>query len=192
MSLDVDEDILQDFLIEAGEILEQLSEQLVELEKQPDDKDLLNAIFRGFHTVKGGSGFLGLTPLVDVCHCAENLFDLLRNGECEATPELMDTILRSLDTVNDMFATVQSMEMPEICRSDLLEELHRLSSGGAGAPKAEKKKNQSQKLKKPLVVIAALMKLPKMNLKPCSMNYMDLVVRKKRLQNQLKPAAASG
>lgn len=137
MTLDVDEDILQDFLIEAGEILEQLSEQLVELEKQPDDKDLLNAIFRGFHTVKGGSGFLGLTPLVDVCHCAENLFDLLRNGECEATPELMDTILRSLDTVNDMFATVQGMEMPEPADPDLLEELHRLSSGGAAAPAAE-------------------------------------------------------
>ena len=144
MSLDVDEDILQDFLIEAGEILEQLSEQLVELEKQPDDKDLLNAIFRGFHTVKGGSGFLGLTPLVDVCHCAENLFDLLRNGECEATPELMDTILRSLDTVNDMFATVQGMEMPESADPDLLEELHRLSSGGAAAPAEEEKEPEPE------------------------------------------------
>ncbi|MGL5553340.1 MAG: Hpt domain-containing protein, partial [Plesiomonas shigelloides] len=54
MSFELDEDILQDFLIEAGEIIERLSEQLVELEQQPNDKDLLNAIFRGFHTVKGG------------------------------------------------------------------------------------------------------------------------------------------
>ncbi|MDA1380179.1 Hpt domain-containing protein [Plesiomonas shigelloides subsp. oncorhynchi] len=53
MSFELDEDILQDFLIEAGEIIERLSEQLVELEQQPNDKDLLNAIFRGFHTVKG-------------------------------------------------------------------------------------------------------------------------------------------
>ena len=53
MSFGADEEILQDFLVEAGEILEQLSEQLVELESRPDDADLLNAIFRGFHTVKG-------------------------------------------------------------------------------------------------------------------------------------------
>ena len=54
MSFDVDQEILEDFLVEAGEILEQLSEQLVELEQRPDDRELLNAIFRGFHTVKGG------------------------------------------------------------------------------------------------------------------------------------------
>ena len=64
MSFDVDEDILQDFLVEAGEILEQLQEQLVDLENNPEDADLLNAIFRGYHTVKGGAGFLSLTELV--------------------------------------------------------------------------------------------------------------------------------
>ena len=71
MSFDADEEILQDFLVEAGEILELLSEQLVDLEQRPQDKDLLNAIFRGFHTVKGGAGFLQLSPLVDCCHAAE-------------------------------------------------------------------------------------------------------------------------
>lgn len=63
MSFDADEEILQDFLVEAGEILELLSEQLVELENRPNDSDLLNAIFRGFHTVKGGAGFLQLEAL---------------------------------------------------------------------------------------------------------------------------------
>lgn len=62
MSFDVDEEILQDFLIEAGEILELLQEQLVALENNPDDADLLNAIFRGFHTVKGGAGFFKFRP----------------------------------------------------------------------------------------------------------------------------------
>ena len=66
MALDADEEILQDFLVEAGEILEKLSEQLVDLEQNPDDSDLLNAIFRGFHTVKGGAGFLQLDALVNL------------------------------------------------------------------------------------------------------------------------------
>ena len=60
MAIDLDDEILQDFLVEAGEILELLGEQLVELEQSPEDQDLLNAIFRGFHTVKGGAGFLAI------------------------------------------------------------------------------------------------------------------------------------
>lgn len=103
MSFDADEEILQDFLVEAGEILELLSEQLVDLEQRPDDYDLLNAIFRGFHTVKGGAGFLQLNPLVDCCHEAENVFDILRNGKRKVTSDLMDVILQALDCVNEMF-----------------------------------------------------------------------------------------
>ncbi len=128
MSFEADEEILQDFLIEAGEILESLSEQLVELENDPDNADLLNSIFRGFHTVKGGAGFLGLNELVDVCHGAENIFDLLRTGQRSVTPELMDVILQALDTVNDMFALVQAREPLEAADAALLAELHRLST----------------------------------------------------------------
>nr|WP_086941093.1 chemotaxis protein CheA [Thaumasiovibrio occultus] len=128
MSFDLDEDILQDFLIEAGEILELLSEQLVDLERTPDDTDLLNAIFRGFHTVKGGAGFLSLSELVDVCHGAENLFDLLRTKKRELTPDLMDVILQALDTVNYMFGQVQAREPLEKADQQLLDDLHRLSS----------------------------------------------------------------
>ncbi|EOX4945305.1 chemotaxis protein CheA [Vibrio alginolyticus] len=126
MSYDLDEDILQDFLIEAGEILELLSEQLVELENNPEDKDLLNAIFRGFHTVKGGAGFLSLAELVDTCHGAENVFDVLRNGQRTVTQNLMDTMLKALDTVNTQFQAVQDREPLEAADPELLEELHRL------------------------------------------------------------------
>ncbi|EJI1381594.1 chemotaxis protein CheA [Vibrio alginolyticus] len=126
MSYDLDEDILQDFLIEAGEILELLSEQLVELENNPEDKDLLNAIFRGFHTVKGGAGFLSLAELVDTCHGAENVFDVLRNGQRTVTQNLMDTMLKALDTVNTQFQAVQDREPLEAADPGLLEELHRL------------------------------------------------------------------
>ncbi|MEO2266883.1 chemotaxis protein CheA [Pseudoalteromonas sp. YIC-656] len=127
MSFEVDEDILQDFLVEAGEILEQLSEQLVELENNPDDKDLLNAIFRGFHTVKGGAGFLAMNELVDACHGAENVFDILRQGQRRVTAELMDVILQALDTINEMFAHIKAREEPEPADPHLLEVLHQLS-----------------------------------------------------------------
>ena len=123
MSFEVDQDILQDFLIEAGEILELLSEQLVDLEQSPDDPDLLNAIFRGFHTVKGGAGFLQLTPLVDCCHVAENVFDTLRKHQRSVTPELMDTVLSALDTVNEMFEEVRSGQMPDSADPQLINQL---------------------------------------------------------------------
>lgn len=140
MSFEMDEDILQDFLIEAGEILELLSEQLVELEQRPDDGELLNAIFRGFHTVKGGAGFLSLTELVDACHGAENVFDILRTGKRKVTSELMDTILETLDSVNVMFVAVQNGESLVAAEKRLLDELHRLSkpaSESESAPAAE-------------------------------------------------------
>lgn len=115
MSFGDDEDILQDFLVEAGEILERLNQQLVDLEQRPEDKDLLNAIFRGFHTVKGGAGFLSLTPMVQCCHVTENLFDILRNGKRTVTSELMDVVLQALDMVNQQFELVsQREELPPV------------------------------------------------------------------------------
>ncbi|MEO9655708.1 chemotaxis protein CheW [Marinomonas sp.] len=123
MSFEVDEEILQDFLVEAGEILEQLSEQLVDLEQNPDDKPLLNAIFRGFHTVKGGAGFLQLTALVDCCHYAENVFDILRNGQRQIDSDLMDIVLRALDSVNEMFETVRAGGEPERADPELISAL---------------------------------------------------------------------
>lgn len=126
MSFEVDEDILQDFLVEAGEILELLSEQLVELENNPEDTELLNAIFRGFHTVKGGAGFLAMSELVDACHGAENVFDLLRQKVRTVNSELMDVILQALDTINEMFATIKNREQPEPADPQLLEILHKL------------------------------------------------------------------
>ncbi len=127
MSFEMDEDILHDFLVEAGEILELLSEQLVDLEKQPDDRELLNAIFRGFHTVKGGAGFLSLNDLVDTCHGAENVFDNLRNGGRQLTTEVMDCILRALDTVNEQFAQVMNRLPLTPAKASLLTDLQRLS-----------------------------------------------------------------
>ena len=131
MSFGADEEILQDFLVEAGEILELLSEQLVELESRPDDADLLNAIFRGFHTVKGGAGFLQLHELVECCHIAENVFDILRKGERSVDAELMDVVLEALDAVNGMFSEVRERSPITAATPELLAALARLAEPAA-------------------------------------------------------------
>ena len=112
MSLDTDDEILQDFLVEAGELLDGLNEQLVELEQNPDDRELLNAVFRGFHTIKGGAGFLNLHNLVTVCHRAEDVFNLLRQGQRQVDGVLMDAVLQVLDVVTRMFDEVRAGQEP--------------------------------------------------------------------------------
>ncbi|UZE94936.1 chemotaxis protein CheA [Alkalimarinus alittae] len=127
MGFEADEEILQDFLVESGEILELLSEQLVDLEQNPDDTDLLNAIFRGFHTVKGGAGFLQLDALVECCHVAENVFDILRNGKRRVDAELMDVVLQALDVVNEMFDQCRNREELVPANPALIEALAKLA-----------------------------------------------------------------
>jgi two-component system, chemotaxis family, sensor kinase CheA len=127
MAIDLNDEIMQDFLLEAGEILELLNEQLVELESRPDDNDLLNAVFRGFHTIKGGAGFLAIEPLIEVCHTAENVFDLLRQGQRSVDAELMDVVLEVLDVVNAMFQDINQGQDPTPAENHLMERLKILS-----------------------------------------------------------------
>ncbi len=135
MALNADDEILQDFLVEASEILEQLNEQLVELEQRPDDHDLLNAVFRGFHTIKGGAGFLGLDALVTVCHRSEDIFNLLRNGQKQVTPQLMDTVLPVLDVLNSQFDQLRALEEPDHAPPELIAALEAINQpDGAAAP----------------------------------------------------------
>jgi two-component system, chemotaxis family, sensor kinase CheA len=123
MAIDLDDEILQDFLVEAGEIIELLSEQLVELEQSPEDTEILNAVFRGFHTVKGGAGFLALDPMVDTCHVCEDVFNVLRQGDRKVSPTLMDAVLQGLDCVQLMFQEIQSGDDPTPAPDSLLETL---------------------------------------------------------------------
>lgn len=128
----MDEEILQDFLVEAGELYENLNEQLVELERDPHNADLLNAIFRGFHTIKGGAGFIGVTPLVELCHRAENLFDKIRNGEREYAGANVDVVLQAYDVIGRMIQALQAGERElEAAESSLLAELDAAVKGEA-------------------------------------------------------------
>jgi two-component system chemotaxis sensor kinase CheA len=120
MSTAVDMDLLQDFLTEASDLLDGVDRKLVELENRPDDPPLLNEIFRGFHTIKGGAGFLAATPLVEVCHRTESLFDQMRSGKRAMVPELFDVILAATSTVRRMFDEMAAQGTPGPAEPELL------------------------------------------------------------------------
>ena len=125
------EDLLQDFLQEANDLLSDVDNKLVDLEKMPDDRALLNDIFRGFHTVKGGAGFLNATELVTLCHLTENLFDRLRVGEIELTAELMDIIMDATKGVREMFGELGQMVQPQPADPAMISALKGVLSGSA-------------------------------------------------------------
>jgi two-component system chemotaxis sensor kinase CheA len=128
------EDLLQDFLIEAGELLAGVDNKLVDLEQRPDDHTLLNEIFRGFHTIKGGAGFLNATELVTLCHLTENLFDKLRNNQMSLTPEIMDVIMAATAGVRGMFDTLERGMQPGAADPAVIAALKQVLSGNAPAP----------------------------------------------------------
>ena len=110
-----DAELRDDFLIEAGELVERLGEQLVDLEAAPQDAELLNAVFRAFHTVKGGAGFLNVEPMVQLCHHAEDLLNEARNGSLLIDAARMDALLEALDLLQSMMAALaanDAMAMP--------------------------------------------------------------------------------
>lgn len=100
-------EIVESFLIETKEILEKLDFDLLELEKRPEDSDLLNQIFRSFHTIKGTSGFLGLEKLPNVTHKAEDILNKLRKGEVKLSTHLMDGIILGYDTIKGLLKKIE-------------------------------------------------------------------------------------
>lgn len=131
------EELLSDFLMEAGEILSDVDSKLMELEKYPADSRLLNEIFRGFHTIKGGAGFLNATELVTLCHATENLFDKLRNGDLKLSAELMDVIFTATAEVRKMFGALQQNLQPSAAAAQVLEKLRVALNGELIAPPAK-------------------------------------------------------
>lgn len=121
------EELLQDFLVEAGELLSSVDNMLVELEKDASNKSLLNDIFRGFHTIKGGAGFLNATNLVTLCHRTENLFDKLRNEQIVLSAELLDVILAATGQVRVMFESLERQRMPAPAPVEILNALESTS-----------------------------------------------------------------
>lgn len=133
------QEIVNDFIQEALELLDSLNENFIELEKNPEDKEILNTIFRAAHTVKGSAGFLGFQNIVELAHSAENILNKLRQGEITLTSEMTDYLLKTMDVLRSMIVTVSETgsegEPPE-GNTGLIKKLNELSEGiGGGSEK---------------------------------------------------------
>ncbi len=125
----VTDDIVADFLIEAQEIVDRLGEQVVQLELAPQDKDLLNAVFRGFHTIKGGAGFLGVVPMVDLCHAVEEAFDAARQGKIMLGDESFDASQRGIDLLATMLEQIGAGAQVSPPPAELISALKAIAKG---------------------------------------------------------------
>ena len=116
----VPDDIAADFILEAQEILDRLGEQLVSLEQAPQDADQLNAVFRGFHTLKGGAGLLGIQAMVELCHAAEETLGMARSGQATLQAHHFDAAQQSLDYLQSMLDSVSAGTEPGYAPPELI------------------------------------------------------------------------
>ena len=130
------EPMLQDFLAEAGELLCDVDNKLIALETSPHDARLLDDIFRGFHTIKGGAGFLNATALVELCHLTESLFDRLRTRSLALDASVLDAILAATATVREMFGVLAREQQPAAADPALLDRLEAILRAEIGTPQS--------------------------------------------------------
>ncbi len=130
---DMDPSLIQDFLTEAGELIEQLDADLVKLETAEGDEltELCNSCFRGLHTIKGAASFLGLTAVTTFAHAAEDALNKMRKGEVPVTTEVMDAMLRSADVVRDQIDALSGGGEAAEGPADLIDTLHRIANAQA-------------------------------------------------------------
>lgn len=131
------DEILKEFLIESHENLDRLDRDLVTLEKEPHDKETLASVFRTIHTLKGSSGFLGLTKLEAVAHVGENLLSKMRDGQLVINPEIANALLATVDAVRQMLGDVEANgQIADRDNSDLIATLVRLNESPVGVKRA--------------------------------------------------------
>ncbi len=142
-------DIFESFLIETKEILEKLDSDLMKLESEPDNKDLLNDIFRSFHTIKGTSGFLGLVKLQKVTHKLEDILNKLRKGDAQLNDDIMDVILKGFDTINELLTVIENEKNEDLDTGEVITMLtgvlDKMNGEGSGVtPEAEENKSDEE------------------------------------------------
>ena len=146
-------EIVDSFLVETKEILEKLDLNLIELENRPDDNELLNDIFRSFHTIKGTSGFLGLNKLTQVTHRSEDILNKLRKGAAVLTAELVDGIFLAYDKIKDLLVSIEtklnedvSVEETVAVLTNLINNLEQNKSGNKVLSDQKNKKPAGKKV----------------------------------------------
>jgi len=153
MLIDPDmKEIVESFIVETKEILDKLDVDLVEMEKRPDDNELLNSVFRHFHTIKGTSSFLGLDKLTGVTHKGEDILNKLRKGEARLNSTIMDSLLNAYDKMKSLLISIEEFQNEDIDVDDTVKELvdliHTLENGGAAEePKKPVKKSKKKSAK---------------------------------------------
>jgi len=132
---DMDASLMQDFLTEASELIEQLDQDLVTLESAPEAEqgEICNSCFRALHTIKGAAGFLGLTNVIEFAHAAEDALNRLRKGEVEVSQTAMDLLLQSADVVRGQIEQIAQGQDPDAADPNLIAQLHALVGKGAAA-----------------------------------------------------------
>lgn len=135
----MDDEMLKDFVVEALELATNVEEHLLTLERHPDDLEILNAVFRAFHTIKGGAGFVNLPAMVSACHLTENLFDALRTGKAPVTPLAIEAALQASGFVADQLNELSNGAAPDSLASmptELKDILTQAIEGKSEAPPA--------------------------------------------------------
>ena len=135
---DMDASLLQDFLTESSELIEQLDQDLVTLESAPETEqgDICNSCFRALHTIKGAAGFLGLEPVIEFAHAAEDALNRLRKGEVAVSAKVMDLLLQSADMVRGQIEQLAAGQTPDAADPKLIGELNAIGSESP-APSAD-------------------------------------------------------
>lgn len=141
-------EIVESFIVETKEILDKLDVDLVEMEKRPDDNDLLNSVFRHFHTIKGTSSFLGLDKLTGVTHKGEDILNKLRKGEASLNSNIMDSLLNAYDKMKSLLISIEEFQNEDIEVDDTIKELTDLIAILENGEVVEIPKKSSKKSKK--------------------------------------------
>ena len=141
-------ELLEDFLIEAFEMIEEMDQDLVELENNPDDLELLNKIFRVAHTIKGSGSFLNFDKLTHLTHHMEAVLDKARKGELKITPEIMDVILESVDAMKAILEYIRDNgddSSPDVEIDSIVKKLDAIVNGNSGGVSKEENKKEESK-----------------------------------------------